>query len=72
MEFTFLQKTLIGEIFSYATSHSKLAHKFLSSRPRQKKITHSPREHSYGNLFPATAENGGGNYDLLFKFSQKI
>ena len=41
----------------------------LSSRPRQKKITHSPRHHSFENLFPSTAERGGGNYDLLYQNS---
>ena len=46
-------------------SRSKLAPKFLSSHPRQKEITHSPREHFFENLFPPTAERGGGNYDLL-------
>ena len=32
--------------------HSKLAFRFLVSRPRQKKITHFPRQHSFENLFP--------------------
>ena len=35
------------------------------SRHRQKKITHSPRQHSFKNLFQTTAERGGENYDLL-------
>ena len=35
------------------------------SRPRQKEITHSPRQYSFENLFPSTAERGGGNYDLI-------
>ena len=66
MEFTFLENALTLGIFTHVPVHSKLAHKFLSSRPRQKKITHSPREHSFLNLFPPTAERGGGNFDLLY------
>ena len=26
---------------------------------------YSPRQHSFENLFPPTAESSGGNYDLL-------
>ena len=37
----------------------------LSSRPKQKEITHSPRLHSFKYLFPPMAERGGGSYDLL-------
>ena len=40
------------------------AFKFLSSHPRQKETSHSPRQHSFENLFPPTAERGGGNYVL--------
>ena len=69
MEFTFQENTLIQGIFTHASTHSKLASKFLSSRPRQKEITHSPRQHSFENLFPPTAERGGGNYDLLYQNS---
>ena len=56
-------------IFIHAPSHSKLTPKFLLSRPRQKEITHSPRQHSFENLFPPTVEMGGGNYDLLYNNS---
>ena len=42
MEFTFLQNTLIRGISTHAPPRSKLAPKFLSSRTRQKEITHSP------------------------------
>ena len=44
MEFTFLENALIRGIFTCITPHSKLAPNFLSSRPRQKKVTHSPRQ----------------------------
>ena len=46
MEFTFLENGLIRGIFTHASPHSKLATKFLPSRPRQKEITHSPRQHT--------------------------
>ena len=69
MEFTFLENALIRGIFTHAPPHSKLAPKFLSSGPRQKEITHSPRQHSFENLFSPTVERGGGNYDLLYQNS---
>ena len=67
VEFTFLENALIRDIFTHAPPQSKLAPKFLPSSPRQKEITHSPRQHSFENLFPPTAEKGGGNYDLLYQ-----
>ena len=66
VEFTFLENTSNGIIFTDAPPHSKLAPKFLSSRYRLKKITHCPRQHSFKNLFPPTAERGAGSYDLLY------
>ena len=30
-------------------------------------FTNSPRQHSFENLFPPTAERGGGNYDLHYQ-----
>ena len=39
------------------------------SRPRHKEVTHSPRQHSFENLFPLTADSSGGNYDLLYQNS---
>ena len=69
IEFTFLENALIRSIFTDALPHSKLAPKPLSSRPRQKEITHSPRQHSFENLFPPTAEKGGENCDLLYQNS---
>ena len=66
MEFTFLENAFIRGIFTHASAHSKLAPKFFSSHPWQKEITHSPRQHSFENLFPPTGETGGGNYDLLY------
>ena len=65
MEFILLENALIQGIFTHALPHSKLTTKFLSSRPRQKEITHSSRQHSFENLFPPTAERGGGSDDLL-------
>ena len=56
MEFTFLENALRRGIFIDASPHSKLALRFLSSRPKQKNITPSPRQHSFENLFPPTAE----------------
>ena len=50
-------------------SSPKTSPKFLSSYPREKEITHSPRQHSFENLFPPIAEMGGGNYDLLYQNS---
>ena len=69
MEFTFLENALIRGIFTHALPHSKLTPNFLSSRPSQKEITHSPRQHSFEDLLPPTAESGGGNYDLLHQNS---
>ena len=67
MEFTFLENELIWGIFTHF--YSKLAPKFLSSRLRQKEITHSLRQHSFEDLFPPAAERGGGNYDFLYQNS---
>ena len=69
MEFTFLEHALIQGIFTRALPHSKRAPKFLSSRPRQKEIIHSPRLHSFENLFSPAVERVGGSYDLLFQNS---
>ena len=69
MECTFLENALIRGICTHAPRHSKLAPKFLSPRPGQKKITHSPRQHSFENLLPPTAERDGGNYDLVYQNS---
>ena len=66
MEFTFLENGLIRGIFTHAPPQSKLAPKFLSSHPRQKEITHSPRLHFFENLFPSTAERGGGETMICF------
>ena len=67
--FTFLENALNLIIFSHAPlPHSKLP-KFLSSDPRQKEITHSPRQHFFTNLFPPTAEMGEENYGLLYQNS---
>ena len=68
-----LENALILCIFTHAAPYSKLAHKFLLSRPKQKEITHSTRKDSFENLFPPGAELGIGDYDFtLSKFSQKI
>ena len=67
MEYTFLQNELIQGIFTHALRHSKLVPKFSSSVPRQKEITHSPRQHSFENLFPPITERCRGNYDLLYQ-----
>ena len=69
MEFTFLENALIRGIFTHVPRQSKPATKFLSSRPRQKEITHSLRQHSFENMFPLTAKRGGRNYNLLYQNS---
>ena len=69
MKFTFLENALIRSIFALVPHLSKLVPKFLSLRSRQKEITHSPKQHSFENLFPPAGEKGGGNYDLLFQNS---
>ena len=57
---------LILDIFTYASSHSKLVLKFLPSRCRQKEITHSLQTAFLSpNLCPPTTKRGGENYDLL-------
>ena len=55
------RKRIDSRHFYSCPSAYKTLPKFLSSCPRQKEITHSPRQHSYENLFPPTAERGGGN-----------
>ena len=71
MEFTFVENALIRGIFIHVPPNSKLTSKYLSSRTRQKKITYSSRQYSFENLFPPTAESGGGNYDLLYQNSAR-
>ena len=65
MEFTFLENAFIRVTFTHALPHSKSTYKFLSSCSRQKKITHSPRQHSFEKTFSLTAEKGRGIYDLF-------
>ena len=69
MQLTFLENALIQGILTHVSPHLKLVPKFLSSCPRQKEITHFPRQHSFENLFPPIVERGGGNYDLLYQNS---
>ena len=71
MEFTFLEHALIQDIFTNTPPNSKHAPKFLSSCPRQKKITHSLRQHSFENLFQPKAERSGGNDDLIYQNSTR-
>ena len=52
--------------------HSKLAPKSLPLRPRQKNITHSPRQHSFENLFPRQKKMVEETVICLIKFRQKI
>ena len=63
------RKCINRGISTHSPPHSKLVHNFLSSRLRQKEITRCPRQHSFENVFPLTAERGGGNYDLLYQNS---
>ena len=71
MEFTLLENALIRGIFTHTPPHSKLAPKFLSSGPRQKEITHSPRQYSFEIQFSPTAEKDGGNYDYFIKIQSE-
>ena len=52
--------------FSHAPLRSKLVPMFLSSRSRQKKFTHSPRPHSFENLFPPTGRRWLGTLGFLY------
>ena len=54
--------------YSCTPPQSKLSPKFLSSHPRQREITHSPRQHFFENLFPLTAKSDGENYDSIRKY----
>ena len=69
LEFTLLENAMIQVIVTHVSSHSKLAPKFFSSHPREKEITHSPRQHSFENPFPLAEERGGGTYELLYQNS---
>ena len=63
------RKCIDSRYFTHVPRQSKPAPKFLSSRPRQKEITHSLRQHSFENMFPLTAKRGGRNYNLLYQNS---
>ena len=64
-----LRKFINLGIFTHVPPHSKIALKFLSLHPKQKEVTHSPRQHFFKNQFPSTTERGKGNYDLLYQKS---
>ena len=49
--------------------HTQNLPQVLVITPRQKEIPHSPRQRSFENLFPPTAERGGGNYELFYQDS---
>ena len=65
MEFAFVENALIWGIFTHASPLSKLATKFLSSRPDQKEITHSSRQHFVSH----NIRKGEGDYYLLYQNS---
>ena len=52
VELTFLENALIWGIVTHVVPHSELASKLLSSRPRQKEITCSRRQHSFEIFLP--------------------
>ena len=54
-------------VFLIPLPTQKLAPKFLPSRPRQKKITHSRWQNSFENLCPPTEEKVGRHYHLLYQ-----
>ena len=58
MEFTFLENALIRGIFTHAPPQSKLGGNYSF-----------PRQRSFENLFPLTAERGEGDYNLLYQNS---
>ena len=72
MEFIFIENALIWGIFTQPLSHSKLAPTFLSSRPGQKEITHSPRQHSSKIFFPEQHKRVEETIFALSKLSQKM
>ena len=57
-----------GHFYS-CSSPFKTLPQVLVITPRQKEICHSLRQHFFENMFPRTAESGGGNYDLLYQNS---
>ena len=61
------RKSIVSRHFYSCPSPFKTRPKFLSSRPRQKEITHFPRQHYFENMFLPIAEKGGENYDLLYQ-----
>ena len=71
MGFKFPENALIRGIFTYTPPPLKTLSNFLLSLPRQKEITHSLRQHFFGNLFPSAAEKSGEKYDFLYQNSVK-
>ena len=82
MEFTFLENALILSIFTHPHLHSKIAPKFsqvLPSHQAEGNYSHTPplhptppyppRQQFFENLFPPTAEKGGGKDDLFHQNS---
>ena len=74
MIFTFLESALNLGIFTQTplltqNSSPPALPKFLSSHPRKREITNSPRQHFFENLFPPTAETVVENCDLLYQNS---
>ena len=63
------RKCIDSKHFYSCPSPLKTRPQLLSSRPRQKEVTYSRKQHSFENLFPPTAERGGRNYDLLYQNS---
>ena len=70
MMFIFLENALnLGILANASPLRSKLSPRFLSSHSRHMEITHSSRQHLFGNPFPPTAERCGGNYDWFYQNS---
>ena len=65
------RKCIESSYFTHVPPHSKLAAKFLSLHPRQKEITHYPRQHFLENLSSPTAEGGGGTMICLIKIQSE-
>ena len=54
-------------IFTHMPPNSKIALKLLSLHPKQKEVTHSPRQCYSKNLIRSTTERGRENCDLLYQ-----
>ena len=64
---TLLENVLNVDIFTHAPRHSILAPSYCHHTLGRGKLLILPGSHFFKNLFPTTAESGGGNYDFLYQ-----